>query len=175
MKITDMDLMHQLTSMTLSFVQEVQNYARERGFIMLQEEPIIHLRTEERLRLTITQPIYIGESDIELTIVAYLEEGAKQEMVVESTFDLLLPEAALLNDLHQSLDRMRQHTITHFFVCVKGSKEDGIINDELSVVIRTIHQIGQKNTLHLWDQLLHQFSISQNLQRPWASSTPTCS
>ncbi|HJV44219.1 MAG TPA: hypothetical protein VJ824_00675 [Bacillota bacterium] len=172
MKLTHMEMMHQFTSMALCFVREVQEYAKKNGFILLQEEPIIHLRTEEKLRLTITQSLYIGESDIELTITGYLEEGADQEMIIEATFDLLLPENAILNDLHDQLNKFRDQKMTHFFLCVKGSKEEGILNDELSVVLRMVHRVGEGQAMHYWDQLLYEFYQAQRNLTKSLSTTP---
>lgn len=146
--------MHRLTTAALQFVQDIQEYARARGYILLDEEPIIHLRQEDRLSLTITQSIYITEIDMEITVSGYLEEKAMPEMVVETTFDFLLSDTLTINEVHDLLKTLRDDRTNHFFICIRGSQEDGFCEDEISVVIRKKHNVRQDDTFKQWDAMI---------------------
>lgn len=150
----NMKEMHRLTSAALQFVQDIQEYAKARGYILLNEEPIIHLRQEERLSLTITQSVYVTEIDLELTVAGYLEEKEMPEMVVETTFDFLLSNMLTINQVHDLLKRLRDDRTNHFFICIRGSQEDGFCEDEISVVIRKKHHIRQDDTFKQWDAMI---------------------
>lgn len=158
----NMKKMHQLTSTALRFVQDVNDYVKARGYILLQEEPIIHLRTEEHLSMTITQPIYVASSDIELTVSAYLEEGDAEEIVVETTFECLIGDSLNLHEVYGFLQKMRSARTNHFFICVRGSEEDGFCDEEISVIQRKKHNIRKDNTFEQWDELIKLFQRGQN-------------
>lgn len=150
----NMKEMHRLTSAALQFVQDIQEYAKARGYILLDEEPIIHLRPEDRLSLTITQSIYAAEIDMEITVAGYLEEKEMPDMVVETTFDFLLSDTLTINQVHDLLKRLRDDRTNHFFICIRGSQDDGFCEDEISVVIRKKHHVRQDDTFKQWDAMI---------------------
>lgn len=150
----NMKEMHQLTSSALQFVQDLNDYVKQHGYILLHDEPIIHLHTEENLSMTITQSIYVTESDIEITAVGYLENSHEEEMVMETTFDFLLGGSITINQIHDLLKGIRDERTNNFFVCIRGSQEDGFCEDEISVVIRKKHCISGDDTFKQWDTLI---------------------
>lgn len=168
----NMKEMHQLTSAALRFVQDVSEYVKERGYILLQEEPIIHLRTEEQLSMTITQPLYIGESDIEVTIAAYLEEGKPDDIVVETTFECLLGDSLNIQEIYRELKKLRDERTNHFFICVRGSQEDSFCDEEISVIIRKKHNIFKDNTFEQWDNLIKLLQKGQEHCHPLLGFNP---
>lgn len=159
--------MHRLTSAALQFVQDIKEYVKERGYILLDEEPIIHLRSEDRLSLTITQSIYVNKSDMELTVVGYLEGKAMPEMVVETTFDFLLSDDLTINRVHDLLKSLRDDRTNHFFICIRGSQEEGFCEDEISVVIRKKHHVRQDDTFKQWDAMIKLVEEGQSTSAPF--------
>lgn len=168
----NMKEMHLLTTAALRFVQDVNAYVKSKGYILLQEEPIIHLRTEEKLSMTITQQIYVGDSDIEITVSAYLEEGDAEEMVVETTFESLLGESLNVHDIYSFLRKLRDERTNHFFVCVRGSQEDGYCDEEISVIIRKKHNTLKDITFQQWDELIHLFQKGLDQSHPLMGYNP---
>ncbi|RXT08146.1 hypothetical protein [Ammoniphilus sp. CFH 90114] len=168
----NMKQMHQLTSAALRFVQDVNDYVKTRGYILLQEEPIIHLKTEERLSMTITQPIYVAASDIEMNVSAYLEEGDLDEIVVESTFECLLGEFLDVQEIYAHLKQIRNERTNHFFICVRGSQEEGFCDEEISVIIRKKHNVRNDNTFEQWDDLIRMFQKGQDQSKPLLPYNP---
>jgi len=165
----NMKEMHQLTSSALQFVQDLTDYAKGNGYILLHDEPIIHLHTEESLSMTITQSIYVAEIDIEITAVGYLENSLKQEMVVETTFDFLLGDSITINQIHDLLKGIRDERTNNFFVCIRGSQEEGFCEDEISVVIRKKHAISGDDTFKQWDSLIQLIRQGQEDSPPFLS------
>lgn len=154
--------MQQLTSAALQFVEDLNQYVKAHNYILLHEEPIIHLRKEEDLSMTITQSIYIAESDIEITVVGYVEQQEVPEMVVESTFDFLLHVSVTINEIHELLKNMRDDRTNHFFICVRGSQEEGFCEDEVSIVIRKKHHTRHDDTFKQWNALIELVKEGQS-------------
>ncbi|RKD24631.1 hypothetical protein BEP19_09665 [Ammoniphilus oxalaticus] len=158
--------LHQMTSSALRFVQDVTNYTKKHGYILLHEQPKIQCRAneaEEKEAIRVTQSIYVAESDIELTVNGYFTETDDQEITVESTFDFLLDDSIAINQIHDFLKQIRDERTHHFYISIMGSQEEGFAEDEFSVVIRKKHRLGDEDdTFTQWDSFIQFIQQGQD-------------